>query len=441
MKKTLLIGFYHLLTHLLFPFFLLFLAGALILRPGYRRNIRQRFGWYPSDFFSPILGKKVFWIHAASVGEVMMGRMFIQALRKRSPDAGIVLSTITPTGQETALEHLKEIDLMIYFPFDIIWMTGSVIRKMAPDLFLFLETEIWPGTLQALSTQGIPSIMINGRISDGSFRHYRKLRPFMSQVFEAVDLFLMQSARDLEKIIDIGALPARVKQTGNMKYDQALQPIFPNNSLGLEEDALLMIAGSTRSGEEEMVLEAYQILEKTFPAITLLLAPRHLNRLAEVEKVVSKMGYIPVRKSELSTQVPHQKGKCSVILLDTLGELTQLYPLGHLIFVGGSLIPVGGHNLLEPAAASKPVFFGPYTSNFKEIAEQMKSTGGGIEVSDGKELGEKMRALIQDKDLYIKRGHAARQVVMNHQGAVKRNLDQVIEWMDLIEKRQARKTQ
>ncbi|NOY85196.1 MAG: 3-deoxy-D-manno-octulosonic acid transferase [Nitrospirae bacterium] len=437
MKKWILYGIYNLLGLMLFPFFMLFLVGACLRKPVYRKNIAQRFGRYPSDFFLKLRNKKVIWVHASSVGEVMMSRLFVQNLRKQYPNAGIVISTMTPTGQAAAREYLAACsDLFIYFPFDLNWIVPAVVQKISPTLFIFMETEIWPNCLKTLAAKKIPTVMVNGRISNNSFPRYQKLKPFLVHALSDVAFFLMQSAEDVQRIIALGAPPAQVQECGNMKYDQAASSAASTNkmptkaTLALSEDRPLMIAGSTRPGEEEPILEAYQNLRLSLPTLALLIAPRHLNRLEMLEKQLRDHGLVSIRKSQLSA--PNRDAPLEhrpVILLDTLGELNRLYALGDYIFVGGSLADFGGHNPLEPAAHKKPVFFGPHMENFRDIALALIASGGGISVTDGKQLGQAMVALAQNPEDYKKCAEAAYGIVLKHQGAVRRHLDRITNLM------------
>lgn len=429
--KRLLFGVYQAMILLLLLPLSLYLLRRLIGRPAYRDGVMQRLGRYPRDFFKAIEGRRVIWVHAVSVGEVISSELFIQSLRRRYPKAGIIFSTTTPTGQAAARQRLKGVDQFIYFPFDLPWVTRSVVERISPALFIFLETELWPNFLRTLSKKGIPSILINGRISDRGFRRYRRVRFFLSSVLEEVSLFLMQTERDAEKIRTLGAPSDRVIRTGNMKYDQAASQGVPKEpgtlrtEIGLAPGERLMIAGSTHEGEEESVLDAYRIIADAIGPMKLLIAPRHLDRLSRVEELLAQRGMTCVRKTTLDGMRNYE-----VVLLDTLGELDQYYALADLIFVGGSLVPIGGHNVLEVAAHRKPVFFGPYMSNFKEIADQLKGSGGGMEVSGGKEMGLQMVWLMQHSGEMKKRGESAYQVVLANRGAVMRNVEQVARWFE-----------
>lgn len=426
---------YDFLIFLLLPAISIFFLVRLIARPEYRSGIAQRLGRYPDHYFMPLSGKKVFWVHAVSVGEVVSSGAFIDGLRKKYPDASIVFSTVTPTGQAAARQRLQGVDLFFYFPLDHIRITRALVHKMSPALFIFFETEIWPNTLRALSEQGVPSILLNGRISDRGFRRYRLIRFFLSYVFENVSFFLMQTERDVEKIVSLGAPEGRVEKTGNMKYDQAVslkekrETAALRAELGLSGRKRLIVAGSTHDGEEKAVLEAYDLLSSECPDFTLLIAPRHLDRLSGIEQFLLENGRRSIRKGRLSGLSEADRPEADVILLDTLGELDQFYSIADLIFVGGSLVPVGGHNVLEAAVCRKPVFFGPHMFNFQEIAVQLKGAGGGIEVADGKEMGRQMAWLIRHPDEYRKRGESAYLVVLNNRGAVKRNLERVANWI------------
>lgn len=435
--KRFLFGIYRAMILLLLPPLSLYLLWRLIGRPAYRAGVMQRLGRYPRDFFKPLQGRRVIWVHAVSVGEVISSELFIQSLRRRYPEAGIVFSTTTPTGQAAARQRLKGIDQLIYFPFDLPWVTRSVVDRVSPALFIFLETELWPNFLRTLSEKKTPSLLINGRISERGFRRYRWVRFFLSSVLEEVSFFLMQTERDAEKIRMLGAPPERVIRTGNMKYDQAAsrgvrkEEAALGAEIGLEAGENLMIAGSTHEGEEEAVLDAYRIVADAIGPIKLLIAPRHPDRLGRVEELLAQRGILSVRKTALNQMRNEEFGMRDqkIVLLDTLGELDRYYALADLVFVGGSLVPVGGHNVLEVAVGRKAVFFGPYMSNFKEIADQLKGSGGGIEVSDGKEMGRQMVWLMRHPDEMKKRGESAYQVVQANRGAVMRNLEQVARWL------------
>ncbi len=419
---------FSLLTYLLFPPFLLFFAVRLICKPEYRARWPERFGRYPHMRRHP--HQALFWVHAVSVGEVLASDVFIRHLRARYPDVVLVVSTGTPTGQATARRRLSGVDHFIYFPFDFPWIVRRAVRTLIPCAFFCFETELWPHFLRALAREGSPAFLVNGRLSSKSFQGYHKARFFFRPALQSVSLFLMQTPHDMERIIALGAPCERVTCVGNIKYDQAI-----SGSRGTETapalraalgigDAPLMIAASLHPGEDATVLAAYARLKTDFPALVLLMAPRHLTRVPSVEQEVHGQGWTCVRKRDVDG--PHD---ASVILLDTLGELAGLYAVGDVVFVGGSLVPVGGHNILEPAAFRKPTLFGPHMDNFQEIAEQMKQAGGGIEVANTDQMAERMAHLLTHPSERAERGEAAFRVVQDHQGAVERTLDRVAAWI------------
>jgi 3-deoxy-D-manno-octulosonic-acid transferase len=425
--------FYSGLVCLLFLPFLFFLAFRLIRHPAYRTGMSERFGYYAP--LKRAEGQRLIWIHAVSVGEVLSAGVILRRLRDRYPDCILILSTGTPTGRAMAearwIVQDRLVDRAIYFPFDFPWVVRRAVRILSPTLFIFFETELWPGFLRALAERNVPALLVNGRISPASFRRYRMIHPLLRSLFDDIRFLSMQTAEDAERIIALGAPPARVVCTGNMKYDQAATapsktPDELRDELGLRGTApLLFIAGSLHPGEEATVLAAYAKLSADFPTLVLLIAPRHLTRLDEVEREIRERGLHPVRKTKIVSI--HRQGE--VIVLDSFGELASLYCVADLIFVGGSLVPIGGHNVLEAAALRKVALFGPHMENFREIAGRLLSVGGAIEIASADEMARQMRALLHDSDMRQRRGEAAWRVVMENRGAVERNLDQIARWI------------
>ncbi len=425
--------FYSGLVCLLFPPFLLFLAIRLIRHPAYRTGMGERFGHYAP--LKRAAGQRLLWIHAVSVGEVLSAGVLLGRLRDRYPDCLLILSTGTPTGRATAeaqwIVQKRLVDRVVYFPFDFPWVVRRAIRAFSPSLFLFLETELWPNFLRALAERDVPALLVNGRISPASFSRYKMIRPLLRPLFDDIRFLSMQTVEDAERIIALGAPPSRVVCTGNMKYDQAAAapsktPDELRNELGLRMGSpFLFIAGSLHPGEEGPVIAAYARLSAEFPTLVLLIAPRHLTRLDEVEREIRAHGLRPVRKTKIVSV--HRPGE--VIVLDTFGELASLYGVADLIFVGGSLVPIGGHNVLEAAAFRKVVLFGPHMENFREIAGRLLIVGGAIEIANADEMAAQMRALLHDPDRRRARGEAAWRVVMENRGAVERNLEQIARWI------------
>ena len=390
----------------------------------YRAGLRQRFGYLPKDVAAELHSSRPLWLHAVSVGEVIAAVPLVTALRRRFPDLPLLVSTVTDTGQATAHERMAA-DAYLYFPLDYPWAVQRVIASVQPRLFLMVETEIWPNFLRGLARRGIPAMLVNGRISPRSFRGYRRLRPFMRRAMYAIASFSMQTQLDAERIIAIGAEPSRVRITGNIKYDLNLdsptstdEPAL-RRALGIGDDPVLM-AGSTHRGEEELMLDAYLQARGHVPNLRLLLAPRHLERLDEVEALLRRSQLTVHRKSR--GIAPGSGTDASVILLDTLGELGTLYAMGTVVFVGGSFVPIGGHNVLEPAAHRKAIVFGPHMHNFHEIAAALLQAEGALQVQKPESLAEAVIELLRHPERRRALGDAAYQVLRENQGAIERNV-------------------
>jgi len=358
------------------------------------------------------------WIHAVSVGEASAAVPLVEAIGRRWPELSIVMTTVTPTGARIVAERVGRLATHRYFPVDLPGPVRRALDAVRPRFFIGLETELWPNFLRALGSRGIPAMVANGRISDRSFRRYQLVRGLVARMLSRVSVFGMQSDEDARRIIALGAPPDRVVVTGNLKADLPTRPpehdALWGRLLGGADGRLLLIAGSTHPGEEALVLDAYQRLRARFPSLRLLLAPRHPPRADEVERLVRDRGLSVVRRS----MVPERPDPQAVIVLDTVGELADLYALADVVFVGGSLVPVGGHNMLEPAQRRKPVLFGPHTSNFKESAELLRSAGAAVIVDNAIDLAREAERLLGDADLRRRMGEAGLAAVAARQGAL-----------------------
>jgi 3-deoxy-D-manno-octulosonic-acid transferase len=399
----------------------------------YRAGFWQRMGFYPDEIKRRLLNQSTIWIHAVSVGEVIASAPLIKELKKRYPDFKIILSTVTVTGNRMANKKIKEADYIVYFPFDFLWSVRKALNSINPVVCLIIETELWPNFLRILNLKGIPAIIVNGRISEKSFRGYMMARVFMKYVLKNIRLFSMQTDEDAEKVIDIGADKNNVKVTGNIKYDHEFKQMGDEDinrirvSLGLKNNDEVFIAGSTHSGEEEIIIGLYLNVLKHYPALRLLIAPRHIERVGDVEEIVKKMGLNTVRKTAIS-KVSYQSPATShqsrpVIILDTIGELGFMYSIATIVFVGGSLIPHGGQNVLEPAFYKRPVIFGKYMMNFKEVAADMVSSGGGIQVGGEMELKSAVEGLLDDREKMTEIGEKGYRVIIKNRGALQKNLE------------------
>jgi 3-deoxy-D-manno-octulosonic-acid transferase len=340
---------------------------------------------------------------------------------------------MTSTGNETAKTSLLEADQVLFVPIDHPLFIRRAIAKIQPCLLLIAETEFWPNLLRSCGKKGIPIVLFNGRISPKSFRRYLFFKFFFKECLKYISLFLMQTEEDRTRIVEIGGTSQKARAVGNLKFDQTF-PSFTQEvitemakTLGLHGEEKILIAGSTHSGEEEILVTLYKELKKSDPHLVLILAPRHLERLEEVERVLKKESLSWLRKTTLSssgTGGSVQKHS-EVILLDTMGELVGLYNLGTLVFVGGSLVPIGGHNPLEPLFFRKCVLFGPYMFNFQEISSRLIETGGAIQVSKKEELFPQLKRLLFDEGARQEVGEKGYQFLLKHQGAIERMFEEI----------------
>jgi len=392
------------------------------LRPdGYARSLGQRLGRLGEG----LPREPRCWIHAVSVGEAATAVPLVEAITRRWPQLGIVMTTVTPTGARIVADRLAGRAVHRYFPIDLPGPVRRALDAVNPRFFLCMETELWPNLLRALAARGVPSMIANGRISDRSFRRYRLVRFFTARMLTHVRVLAMQSEEDARRIIALGARPERVVVTGNIKSD-LIPPEGGGDALwqrllGLDDGEPVWVAGSTHRGEEAIVLDVYLRLRARVPTLTLVLAPRHPERVAEVERLVRERRLQPVRRSGL----PKSQARGAVIIVDTVGELAQIYRVASIVFVGGSLAPTGGHNMLEPALLRKPVLFGPHTTNFRESAELLLEAGGALVVRDGAELEAHMATLLVDAERCRLMGEAAFKAVAGRRGAIKHTLELV----------------
>ena len=401
-------------TILLSPVILFKLATV----PKYRGGISQKFGRLRKGVLKVIRGSRPIWVHAVSVGEVMAAHPLIRELKKKYPRRKLILSTVTVTGNYTARQRVPEADAVFYFPFDYPFIVRRVIKGINPVAVLVAETELWPNFFRQLRKAGIPSAVINGRISPHSYKNYLKFRRFFRQVFSSIDLFCMQSEADAGRIREIGAAPEKVIVTGNLKFDQRM-PALRQTPLSIPAGRPVITAGSTHRGEETALLDIHARLKQKFPGLLLIIAPRHPERFDEVEGIINKAGYECQRRTTLKGAVKE------VLLLDTIGELRSFYAVCDIAFVGGSLVKVGGHNLLEPASMKKPVIFSRYMFNFKEISEALITAGGGIMVKDKEELSVQIDRLLSDRKLAQRMGELAFAVIAANSGATRKTIDAV----------------
>ncbi len=395
---------YRLLTVLLSPLWLLYLA--LTQRGGLR--LAQRLGFHAPRRDSPI------WIQAVSMGEVRIALRLAESLRERG--LPVALTSTTATGLRLAAAEGPATLQPQAFVLDIRSCVRRAIRRLRPRAIVMVETELWPMLFRQARVAGVPVFIVNGRLSDRAFRRTLRLASLYGKALEQVHV-AAQSEEHAARFKLLGAFPDRVQVMGNLKYD--LQPPADFERVREELARLvppgpLWVAGSIREGEEDLVAEALAVVRDSIPAARLVAAPRHLNRVEHCTEAMRRRGFTVGLRSE------GRPGTWDALLLDTVGELWSAYALGSAAFVGGSLVPLGGQNVLEPAFLGKPVLFGPHTENFREDAERLAASGGGFRVETPKELGWRVASFLGDPALAEGCGQKAAQSVEHHRGAAAR---------------------
>jgi len=369
------------------------------------------------------------WFHAASVGEVQGVSPIIARLHQCLPELPIVLSAFTPAGKQMAQRIVPEAALVFVLPIDLPWLMRGLIRRLRPRALVVQETELWPNLFRAAARQHVPVVLVNGRLSPRAFRRYQWGRPLMRRVLADVTLFLLQSEQGAQRLQHLGADVRRMHVAGNTNIDRALlttaQPTAPHALTALVTGRRLLVAGSTHEGEETVLLEVYRRLQVQYPDLLLVLAPRHLERVATVVRQVQAHHCCVVRRSQCEHLHTADLSGATVIVLDTMGELATLYSLCTLAFVGGSLVPIGGHNVLEPAVFAKPLFFGPYMEHFPELAALLQQAGGAIQVHGAEELYERLAYCLAHPEAGRAMGRHALEALAANRGALERTTQAV----------------
>ncbi|MGC2332419.1 MAG: 3-deoxy-D-manno-octulosonic acid transferase, partial [Candidatus Acidiferrales bacterium] len=373
------------------------------------------------------------WIHAVSVGEVLAAKPLVEGLKQRFPDRAVFVSTTTETGQQLARERLQSADAIFYFPLDWIVPVRRALRAMRPALVIVMETEVWPNFLREARYRNVPVIFANARISERSFARYNRWKflvgEFFARVLQDGERFLAQTPEDAARLSEMGAPEGSVEVTGNLKYDGEQPNVGPfgvwlENQIRRQERWPVVIAGSVVAEEEQAVLAAYDIVQRQWRHALLILAPRKPDRFEAAASIATADGWNAVRRSGIDFDAPLDEN-ADVIVLDTIGELAGLYLLADAAFVGGSLVPAGGHNILEPAWFAKPPVFGPSMENFRDMAAQFLSAQAAVQVSSGPQLGAVWVQLIENNTLRERMGKAALRLSERNRGATARSLDRI----------------
>jgi len=391
------------------------------LRGRHGENLKERLGHIPPKLVQTLSGAPRIWIHAVSLGEVKVADSIINALRRTIPACSVIVSTTTKHGRELATETFGEDIPVVYAPVDFIGSVRKALSSVHPDVLVFMETEIWPAWITEAHRMGINIALINGRISMKSIRSYLKLRPFFRKVLSNVDAFSMISEEDSTRIRAMGADPSKIEINGNAKYDllaSLADPAMPTQmqkTLNLKAGSPVFVAGSTRGGEEAMVLDAYEKIIKEFPDTVLIIAPRHIERTAEIQSLLERRGF----RYQLRTELHDDGAKRteSVIIINTFGELFKLYSVGTVVFCGASLVPLGGQNPLEAAVWGKVVFYGPSMEDFLDAKAIIEDVGAGIPVSSHEMLAKKALWFLKHPETLKSYGGRAREAVIQNQKA------------------------
>jgi len=393
---------------------------------GRRSAFAERFGCIPETDLACIRGNRVIWVHAVSVGETIASFPLLKGLRARYPEHRLVLTNVTETGRSVALKSGLA-DLCLYLPFDYSFAVKAALRQVRPELIVLMETELWPNFIAAATDRGIPVLLANGRISDRSFKSYLRFSWFFRPMLRQLSALCMQTGEDAARITAIGAKAEAVHVSGNLKYDVPLVRATPERvaalkkEYGIPAEAFVFTAASTHDGEDEAVIAAYQGLLTGGGAHFMILAPRHPERAAAVGALLAKRGIPFVLRSQLAGAArPLRAG--GALLLDTVGELASLYAASDLVFVGGSLVPTGGHNPLEPASCGVPVLFGPHMENFREIAGLFLSSGAGAQVPDAAGLAAAVGSFAASGSDRFAMGERGARLLQDCSGATERHL-------------------
>ena len=423
---------FNLLLILLYPLIYLYFNFKLKNDPNISGTMRERYGHFKDlpdkDGRSPVI-----WLHAVSVGEAAAASGILEGLKKRYPGSFIAVTTTTKTGYEMAKKRLNSYDYLGYYPFDFPWAVRRAVRRIKPDLYLCLETEYWPNFIIALNRIGAKKILLNGRVSDNMRRCPWWMKPVYRYIFTSYDSLGMQGDIDAARLRALGAPAGKVRVTGNLKFegsylratDEELRDYRDRLKIKLGDK--LVLAGSTHAGEEDMVMQAFVVLKNIYPAMKLIIAPRHVERTSEVEEIVKKWGFKSSRFSTLDGFTDVNE----VVVVDVIGELARLYALGQAAFVGGSLIERGGQNLLEPVAQGVPAVHGPYVHNFRDMAAYLgdRKRACAYKVNDVHELSLVLKFLIEDDERIAETRERCFKAVADGAGATAKSLELVKEVM------------
>jgi len=397
-------------------------------KSGEKLNLKERFAFYDQNLDLLFPANQVIWIQAASAGETLAAQKLTSEIRKKYPEARIIFSTMTASGKSLAKKKIEGPDLIIYLPFDLNWVVKRSVRKFKPDLFIMIETELWPNLIRTLDEQGAQIMLASGRISDDSFGQYKFLGSLLKDMLNRIDVFSMQHQEAAAKINELGAAEDHICINGNLKYDIDLKPpakeeyLRKKEMMKISDETKVLVAGSTHQGEEEVILNLYQQLKSQFKQFKILIAPRYVERREELLSLCQETETAAVLYSELKRNEIQLAADTDIIIVDTMGELAQLYFYADLVFIGGSLIDRGGHNVIEAAARAKVVLFGQSMYNFKEERDFLLENEVGFEVKNSDDFFEKCYQLLANDKYREKKAEKAAELIDKNRGSVRKQL-------------------
>jgi 3-deoxy-D-manno-octulosonic-acid transferase len=413
---------YLLYNILLTAVFVLSLPYTLLMLLLNKQNMRERFGWYSMKQLKEIGRQTPIWFHAASMGEVLVIAPLIAEIKRQFPGYPVIVSTITVTGLKRAQELIPNSLFTFILPLDVRFMIKKVVRALSPRSVVIAETEIWPNFIRYARRSRATVIQINGTISRKAFQNYRLVRPLMQAVLSYYDCLLVKSVTDRKRFIGLGTHPSKVQVIGNIKFDfssilkmESLDSAAARRECFLSSQHLVFIAGCTRPGEEAIILKVLKKISPKFPHLKSIIAPRHLDRLPEVETLLTQEQMSFCRKSRLDQ---NKLDSADIILLDTMGELSKMYAMADVAFIGGSLFDFGGHNPLEPAIFKVPVIFGPFMENNSLSAQSLLEDGGALQINDEEGLTCALEELLANTEKRKSMGQSAYQVIKENSGIV-----------------------
>lgn len=434
-KESLLkLALYRFLYSAGFLIFSLFYLPTFFIKGKHKAGTEGRFGRVPEDLKRKMQKEKIVWVHAVSVGEMAQAIRLGQEIKDRFQSCRILFTATTPAGAELCRQLKSEEDYFLFFPVDFKWSVRRFLGAVRPEAVIFLETEIWPNLVFELEKQKIPLFILNGRISDKALPKYLKIPSFTRIVLKRFAQIGAQDELMRARFLSLGVPAEKCRVTGNIKYDW--EPAHVTSALlqhiqnyFRKPGHFLWVAGSTHEGEEELLMEAYLRLRESLPSLRLLIAPRHLTRLEKIEAAARKLSLPAVRLDD-KTDWKAAPTPDKIYILNKIGVLAQVYEWADVVFIGGSLVPTGGHNLVEPAYFAKPILYGPFMANFKEMEEEFRSHEAAVRVPNADELRECVLNWAKDNASRDKTGAAARALVQKHAGATKRNLQLLADYLE-----------